>query len=74
MVFVVIYSFPYSLPVDALDMNYASLIAGAVSIFAAFWWFVRGGDYVGPKAMAHAEDQHATSTSMGVLEDGGKVK
>ncbi len=59
IVFVVIYCFPYSLPVTAVNMNYACLITGSMSIFSALWWFVKGGNYVGPKAMAHEEDTHS---------------
>ncbi|KAK2624476.1 hypothetical protein QTJ16_006426 [Diplocarpon rosae] len=51
IVFVVIYCFPYSLPVSAVNMNYASLITGSMTIFAAIWWFVQGGVYIGPKAL-----------------------
>ncbi|TVY46165.1 Choline transport protein, partial [Lachnellula cervina] len=50
IVFVVIYCFPYSLPVTPVNMNYACLIAGGMSIFAAVWWFIKGGKYVGPRA------------------------
>jgi amino acid transporter len=53
IVFVVIYCFPYSMPVTPVNMNYACLITGSMSIFAALWWFVKGGKYVGPRAMAH---------------------
>jgi amino acid transporter len=53
ILFVVIYCFPYSSPVTAVDMNYACLITGAISIVAVIWWFVKGGSYVGPQALAH---------------------
>ncbi|KAJ5786769.1 uncharacterized protein N7503_011981 [Penicillium pulvis] len=49
LAFVVIFCFPYALPVDAASMNYASLLTGGLSIFVAIWWFVRQGDYEGPK-------------------------
>lgn len=61
IVFVVIYCFPYSMPVTAVNMNYASLITGSISIFAALWWFVKGKNYVGPKAMAHKEEVRSAS-------------
>lgn len=57
IVFVVIYCFPYSLPVTAVNMNYACLITGGMSIFAAIWWLVKGGKYVGVKAL-NDEDNH----------------
>jgi choline transport protein len=59
IVFVVIYCFPYSLPVTAVNMNYACLITGSMSIFAALWWFVKGGNYVGPKETAHEDESHS---------------
>lgn len=33
--FIVIFCFPFSLPVDALTMNYSSLITGGLTIFVA---------------------------------------
>jgi hypothetical protein len=58
-VFVVIYCFPYSMPLTAANMNYACLITGSISIFAALWWFIKGANYVGPKAMSHEEETHS---------------
>lgn len=49
--FVVIFCFPFALPVDAASMNYASLITGGLSLFVAAWWVVRRGEYVGPKGV-----------------------
>ncbi|KAH8202929.1 hypothetical protein TruAng_002875 [Truncatella angustata] len=50
MIWFVIYCFPFSLPVDASTMNYASLLWGGLSIFLLIWWFVgaRKG-YEGPR-------------------------
>ncbi|KAM3072348.1 hypothetical protein ACMFMG_009157 [Clarireedia jacksonii] len=48
IVFVVIYCFPYTMPFDAVSMNYSSLITGALTIFAGVWWFIQGKKYVGP--------------------------
>lgn len=49
MAFIVIYSFPSSLPVSALSMNYTCLITGGLTIFVAAWWFwVRKRGYKGP--------------------------
>jgi len=62
VVFIVIFCFPYSMPVTPINMNYASLIAGAITIFAGGWWFVRGETYVGPQAMVH-EDEHRGGNS-----------
>ncbi|CAO1598950.1 hypothetical protein XANCAGTX0491_002698 [Xanthoria calcicola] len=49
IVFVVIFCFPFSLPVDAAHMNYASLITGGLSLFVLLFWFVRQSTYVGPR-------------------------
>lgn len=49
IVFVVIFCFPFALPVDAAHMNYASLITGGLSLFVLLFWFVRQSTYVGPR-------------------------
>lgn len=49
VVFVVIFCFPFALPVDAESMNYASLITGGLSLFVLAFWFVRRSTYVGPR-------------------------
>lgn len=74
VVFVVIYCFPSALPVNAVNMNYSCLITGAISIFAAVWWFVRGGSYVGPLAMAHEDDHHLAPAATGGVENGVKAQ
>jgi len=56
MAFIVIFCFPFALPVDAQSMNYACLITGGLTIFVALWWFVRQGSYIGPQAVPlHSE-------------------
>lgn len=62
IVFVVIYCFPYSMPVAAVNMNYSCLIAGGLSIFAGIWWYVGSGNYIGPQALVH-EGHLETSTA-----------
>jgi hypothetical protein len=47
--FVVIFCFPFSLPVSAESMNYTVLITGGLTIFMAAFWFWRQKDYVGPQ-------------------------
>lgn len=49
--FVVIYSFPYSLPVSALNMNYTCLISGGLTLFVVAWWFWVGKGYRGPPVL-----------------------
>lgn len=51
MAFIVIFSFPFSLPVEGQDMNYTSLITWGLTIFVGIWWLIRRGNYVGPKAI-----------------------
>ncbi|KAH8679550.1 choline transporter [Tricladium varicosporioides] len=46
--FVIIFCFPFAMPVDAKTMNYTSLITGGFSLFVGSFWFWRKGDYVGP--------------------------
>lgn len=47
--FIVIFCFPFSKPVDATNMNYASLISGGLSLFVLAFWFVRQSTYIGPR-------------------------
>ena len=56
IVFIVIFCFPYALPVEAGNMNYSCLIAGGLSIFIAAWWLWKGArGYEGPKAIGITE-------------------
>ncbi|OCT51456.1 putative choline transport protein [Cladophialophora carrionii] len=50
IVWFVIYCFPFALPTDAENMNYACLIWGGLTVFVTVWWLIgaRKG-YVGPK-------------------------
>ncbi|KAL9040755.1 MAG: hypothetical protein Q9180_001721 [Flavoplaca navasiana] len=52
MAFIVIFCFPFTLPVDAVSMNYASLITGGISVFVIGWWLVKRGEYKGPQFVA----------------------
>ena len=59
IVFIVIFCFPYALPVAGGNMNYSCLIAGGLSIFIAAWWFWKGSrGYEGPKAIGITETGH----------------
>ena len=52
IVFVVIYCFPYALPVSAGTMNYSCLITGGLTVFVGCWWLYKGGrGYKGPVAI-----------------------
>jgi len=56
IVFIVVFCFPYALPVAAGNMNYSCLIARGLSIFIAVWWLWKGGrGYEGPKAIGITE-------------------
>ncbi|KAI9932134.1 hypothetical protein MW887_009643 [Aspergillus wentii] len=59
--FVVIFCFPFALPTNAADMNYASLMTGGLSIFVGIWWLFRMGSYEGP--------QNIPLTDRAVLDD-----
>ena len=49
VVFIVIFCFPYSLPVTAQNMNYSCLIFGGFTIFIAAWWLLDARkNYPGP--------------------------
>lgn len=56
IVFVVIFCFPFSMPVDAANMNYASLLMGGLSLFVTAWWFVKRGQYKGPQFVSRGND------------------
>ena len=48
---IVIFCFPYALPVAAGNMNYSCLITGGWTVFVAIWWTFRGRKgYTGPPA------------------------
>ena len=49
MAFIVIFCFPFALPVTAKTMNYACLITGGLTVFVAGFWVIRKGSYVGPQ-------------------------
>lgn len=57
IVFVVIFCFPYTLPVDAKSMNYTSAITGGFSLFVACWWFVRKDSYMGPRDLVSSRSR-----------------
>ncbi|KIW46646.1 hypothetical protein, variant [Exophiala oligosperma] len=47
---VVFFDFPFTMPVHADNMNYSSVIIGAVLIFAGLYWMLNGRkSYQGPK-------------------------
>ena len=51
LVFIIIYCFPFSLPVTAANMNYASLITDGMTLFVACWCSWKGSrGYKGPWA------------------------
>ena len=52
VVFVVIFCFPFSMPVNAATMNYSSLMTGGTTVFVALFWFWRQKSYEGPKYVA----------------------
>ncbi|KAF8856355.1 putative choline transport protein [Acephala macrosclerotiorum] len=67
VVFVVIYCFPYSMPVTAQNMNYACLITGSMTIFSGVWWVLGRRGYVGPQALAHEYEHGGEVLGGGVV-------
>ncbi len=59
MAFIVIFCFPFNLPVAAKTMNYAALITGGCTLFVGAWWAVRRRGYVGPQLVPVGEEHLA---------------
>jgi choline transport protein len=58
VVTVVVFCFPYTLPVSAESMNYTCVIVTGLSVLVTLWWIVHGRrNYVGP-GMGLGIDQH----------------
>ncbi|KAL9099086.1 MAG: hypothetical protein Q9163_005365 [Psora crenata] len=55
--FIVIFCFPFVLPVDPPTMNYNSLITGGLTLFVAAFWFWRRKEYVGPQQVRLANNE-----------------
>lgn len=56
IVFVVIFCFPYAMPVTVAGMNYTCVTTGGFTILIAPWWFwKKGHGYVGPVALVEEE-------------------
>lgn len=57
VVFFVIYCFPYSLPVEAGNMNYTSVIICGLALVVSIWWIVHGRrNFKGPSLDAIERD------------------
>ncbi|EXJ81954.1 hypothetical protein A1O1_08021 [Capronia coronata CBS 617.96] len=53
IVFIVIFCYPYSMPVTAQNMNYSSVLIGGSTIFIGIWYVIRGRrGYRGPQVLA----------------------
>ena len=53
-VFIVIFCFPYVLPVEASNMNYSCVILGGFTLVISFFWMVKGRKgYQGPQALKY---------------------
>ena len=69
LVFIIIYCFPFSLPVTAANMNYASLITGGMTLFVACWWSWKGSrGYKGPRAIGLIESEVGYASEVGTGE------
>lgn len=51
LAFIVIFCFPFAMPVDATSMNYASLMTGGLTMFVGVWFLFRRNNYEGAKAV-----------------------
>ncbi|PSK60138.1 Choline transport protein [Elsinoe australis] len=56
VVFDVLFCFPFAVPFDATTMNYASLLAGGLTVLVAGFWFWRQKGYDGPKYVPVSAD------------------
>ncbi|KAK6438782.1 hypothetical protein LTR95_005010 [Oleoguttula sp. CCFEE 5521] len=57
IVFNVIYCFPFSMPVTALGMNYASVMVGGITVLLTGWYlWKRKHGYAGPRVALDARD------------------
>ncbi|KAL9614423.1 MAG: hypothetical protein Q9167_001094 [Letrouitia subvulpina] len=54
--FIVIFCFPFALPVGVPTMNYNSLMTGGLTLFVAAFWIWRHKDYVGPQQVRLADN------------------
>ncbi|KAM5431682.1 hypothetical protein McanMca71_004916 [Microsporum canis] len=52
VIFVVIFCFPFNMPVAASSMNYASLMTGALTMFVIGWYLFRRKNYAGPNVIS----------------------
>lgn len=66
LVFIVVFCFPYAMPVDDVTMNYTCVTSGGFTIFTAAWyWWKRSRGYEGPKVLLGAEAEVAETQRKG---------
>ncbi|ORY82902.1 amino acid permease [Leucosporidium creatinivorum] len=71
---VIILALPTILPVDALNMNYASVVAGGVLILSLAWYFAGGRKhYHGPRNLVQEEHDAQLSAGGAELDGAGRV-
>ena len=62
---VVLFCFPFVMPLDAATMNYTSVIVSGFIVFITVWWFIHGrGNYQGPKYFKEAAARLADDDSI----------
>ncbi|KAG8630210.1 hypothetical protein KVT40_001829 [Elsinoe batatas] len=59
VVFDVLFCFPFAVPFDAVTMNYASLLAGGLTVLVAIFYLFRRNSYEGPKYVPVSSDHLA---------------
>ncbi|KAF2839268.1 choline transport protein-like protein [Patellaria atrata CBS 101060] len=62
IVFVVIFCFPYAMPVTAQTMNYSCVTTGGFTLLVSIWWmWKRNKGYVGPKVLVREVVRESSS-------------
>ncbi|KPI43937.1 Choline transport protein [Cyphellophora attinorum] len=70
VVFIVIFSLPYTMPVTSGTMNYSSVIAGGITIaVTALWFWKRGRGYEGPKTDVDVLTGGTATNDPGAMDD-----
>ncbi|KAI5474227.1 hypothetical protein MNV49_003874 [Pseudohyphozyma bogoriensis] len=62
VMFVILFCFPYSVPIETATMNYTSVILAGYTVLVAVWWIVIRRSYVGPH-IAHINPQALLKTN-----------
>jgi choline transport protein len=62
IVWIPIYCFPFSVPFDTTNMNYASVLVGGITILLGGWYlYIRNRGYVGPRRLVETLENGETT-------------